>query len=91
VSTDDRDRPKGVKDLMAVTGLCRPTVCAAIRTGELPGYKVGERYVIPHQAFEDFIHGRWIPMHRHIFSEPIRPLHSDALITHRTSRKDTPS
>lgn len=73
--------PKTVADLMAVCGLGRDSVRAAIRTGTLPGYFVTSdrsgrrgRYVIPGDAFEDFKHGRWLPMHRPVFSEPIRPL-----------------
>ena len=66
--------PKTVRELQAITGLSAPTVKAAIRTGELPGYKVGRRYVIPADAFDAFREGRWVPKPRPLSSEPIRPL-----------------
>jgi hypothetical protein len=72
--------PKTIADLMEVTGLGRDTVRAAIRTGSLPGYYVTHdgsgrgQYVIPHQAFEDFCKGIWVPSHRPVFTENIRPL-----------------
>lgn len=71
------ERPaKGVPDLMRVTGLGRDSVKAAIRSGELPGYKVGRRYVVPADAFEAFCAGTWVPQHRPVFTEAIRPLTS---------------
>jgi hypothetical protein len=73
--------PKTVADLMAVTGLGRDAVKAAIRTGELPGFYVRSasssgrgRYVVPAQAFDDFCRGVWVPQRRPVFTEPIRPL-----------------
>ena len=66
--------PYNVADLMRVTGLGRDTVRACIRSGSLPGYKSGHQYTVPAQAFEDFCHGRWVPEHRPVFSEAIRPL-----------------
>lgn len=62
-----------VADLAAATGLDRKTVIAAIISGELPGYKAGARYVIPGEAFEDFLHGRWEPRPRRLFADAIRP------------------
>lgn len=66
-------KPRTYQDLMAVTGLGRNAVKAAIRTGELPGYKIGSRYVIPADAFDAFCRGEWTPKPRPLFSEPIRP------------------
>jgi excisionase family DNA binding protein len=83
--------PATVRDLCEVTGLSRPTVCAAVRTGELPGYKIGERYVIPRDAFDAFCRGEWVPQVRPIFTERIKPLAPDALITKRMIKKDKPS
>ena len=51
-----------VRDLCAVTGLGKATVYEAIEAGELPGYKAGNRYVIPGEAFRSFCEGRWIPI-----------------------------
>lgn len=55
------DKPATVSDLVRVTGLGRDTVYAAIRSGELPGYFVGGRYVVPRAAFEAFCRGEWMP------------------------------
>lgn len=65
---------KGVKDLMAATGLGRDLVKSAIRTGELPGYHVNSRYTVPDEAFDDFIHGRWTPKPRPYFAQPVQPI-----------------
>ncbi len=53
-----------VTDICAVTGLSRASVQEGIRRGELPGYKVGARYVIPGNAFRAFCEGRWMPQVR---------------------------
>lgn len=53
-----------VTDICAVTGLSRASVQEGIRRGELPGYKVGTRYVIPGNAFRAFCEGRWMPQVR---------------------------
>lgn len=66
--------PKTVGDLMAVTGLGEALVRAGIRSGALPGYMVGTRYVIPHEAFALFCEGRWVPQHRPIFTQEIKPI-----------------
>jgi hypothetical protein len=80
--------------MQAVTGLGRDLVKAAILTGALPGCKVGNRYTISHQTFVAFCEGRWVPVHRPVFTEKVQPItaiSSDALITKRTSKKDMPS
>lgn len=66
--------PKTVHDLMQVTGLGRESVKAGIRTGELPGHKVGSRYVVPHEAFTAFCEGRWTPNPRPYFREAVKPI-----------------
>lgn len=68
------DAPKTVADLVRVTGLNKDTIKACIRTGTLPGYYTGTRYVIPAEAFDRFCRGEWIAQHRPVFSEPIRPI-----------------
>lgn len=65
--------PKGVPDLMAATGLGRDLVKAAILSGELPGHKIGNRYIVPAEAFERFCRGEWVAQHRPVFTEPIKP------------------
>jgi hypothetical protein len=65
--------PKGVPDLMAATGLGRDLVKAAILSGELPGHKIGNRYVVPAEAFERFCRGEWVPTYRPVFTERIKP------------------
>jgi excisionase family DNA binding protein len=37
--------------------LCEPSVRRGITRGELPGYRVGKRFVIPAEAFDDYLHG----------------------------------
>jgi excisionase family DNA binding protein len=82
-----RQRPHGAKfvaDLMRVTGLGRDTCRAAIRTGELPGYKVGRKYVIPAEAFDRFCKVDWQPQPGPLFREPIKPLPN---LVHRRSQE----
>lgn len=64
------DAPKSLDELLAIVGVDRDVATAAILAGELPGYKVGRRWVIPAAAFEDFRHGRWIPRPRPILAQP---------------------
>lgn len=64
--------PRTVADLMAVTGLSKNSVYAAIKTGQLPGYHIGKRVVIPGEAFEAFCRGEWQPAPKPM--APIRPL-----------------
>lgn len=79
--------PRTYQDLMTVTGLSRETVKAAIRTGELPGYKVGERYVVPAEAFDAFCAGTWVPNPRPIFPAGITPIAQPAsLIVSRSDK-----
>lgn len=70
--------PRKYEDLMAVTGLSRASVKAAIRSGELPGYKVGERYVVPAEAFDAFCAGTWVPSPRPLFPAGITPIKQPA-------------
>lgn len=74
MSTFGDEAPKGVTDLMRVTGLGRDLVKAAIRSGELPGYHVGSRYVVPADAFAAFCRGEWQARPHPIFPHPIKPL-----------------
>ena len=62
--------PATVADLMAATGLGRDAVRKAIREGQLPGRKIGRKYVIPRGEFNAYIDGRWTPRPQ----EPIRPV-----------------
>lgn len=66
--------PRTIKDLVEATGLERHTVSAGIRSGELPGYFIGRKATIPDEAFEDFIHGRWVPKPRPLFPNGVQPL-----------------
>lgn len=68
--------PRRVADLVTVTGLSRNSVYTAIRLGQLPGFFVGKRVVIPADAFDAFCRGDWQPQPR-----PIAPIHP--LIIHR--------
>lgn len=68
------DAPKTVDDLVRVSGLGKDLVKAAMCSGELPGYRVGTRYLCPAEAFDDFLHGRWKPIPRPVLAEPATPL-----------------
>lgn len=65
-----------VTDLCKITGLSRASVQEGIRRGELPGYKVGTRYVIPGEAFRALYEGRWMPQVRDEIpaDDPIEPI-----------------
>jgi excisionase family DNA binding protein len=69
----DSTPKRGYMDLVEATGLNRETVKAYIRSGQLPGYVVGRSYIVPAEAFDDFIHGRWEPRVRPVKVEPIKP------------------
>lgn len=62
------------RDLKELTGLGINSVYAGIKTGELPGYYVGSRVVIPDEAFEAFKRGEWVPKPRPYFANPVRAL-----------------
>ncbi len=65
------DTPATVADLQRVTGLGENTIREAIGLGQLPGYRVGRRIVIPREAFDEFCAGRWIA--NPVRLGPIRP------------------
>lgn len=65
--------PFTVKDLEKVTGLQEQAVKRAIIAGQLPGAKVGGRYVIPHDAFVAFCEGHWTAREWRA-PDPIRPI-----------------
>ena len=73
-TTTDQTKPKGVADLMEITGLSRNSVVAGIKAGELPGYKVGSVYRVPAEAFERFRRGEWQPHPRRLFPEGVHAL-----------------
>lgn len=62
----------GVPELMRASGLGEDAVRAAILTGQLPGYKIGSRFVCPREAFDAFCAGRWVPVPKPL--PEIRPI-----------------
>ncbi len=75
----DRRPPATIEDLMYVTGLGRDSVRELVKSGQLPGRKLGGKYVIPAGEFDKFVAGEWTP-------EPIRAVTSlrpDDLIKQR--------
>lgn len=65
----------GWQDLQKITGLGREAVKAGIRCGQLPGYVVGKKYVVPVDAFEAFRTGKWVPQPRPYFAVAPKPIH----------------
>jgi excisionase family DNA binding protein len=65
-------------ELADALGLGEDTVKAAILSGELPGYKIGKRYVVPRDAFEAVCAGTWRPNPRPILSGDLRLIHKKA-------------
>lgn len=63
--------PVSIQDLMTVTGLGRTAVKEAIVRGELPGSKVGGRYVVPADAFDAFCAGTWVARPRPVVHQPL--------------------
>lgn len=55
--------PKAVtiREFQAASGLSKPTIYKMIREGQLPGYKIGSRYVVPRPWFERWLSGDWVP------------------------------
>ncbi len=64
--------PRPLADLITASGLSRDTVKALIRTGQLPGYKAGRKYVIPADAFDAWCRGEWQP--RPVEIAPVTPV-----------------
>lgn len=50
-----------IREFMDATGLGKTTIYKMIRLKQIPGYKIGTRYVIPRPWFEAFLDGRWTP------------------------------
>lgn len=50
-----------IREFRIATGLSKPTIYKMIRLKQIPGYKIGTRYVIPRPWFEAFLEGRWTP------------------------------
>lgn len=80
----DKQPPATIKDLMLITGLGRETVKALIRTGHLPGQKLGQRYVIPRGEFDAFYEGRWESK-----AKPIEPVKAPQEPEKPTTKKPT--
>jgi excisionase family DNA binding protein len=53
--------PVTIQEMMMATGQGRETVKALIRTGQLPGQELGQRYVIPRGEFDAWYEGKWTP------------------------------
>lgn len=67
------DAPATWQELADAAGLSEPTCKAAIRLGQLPGQKIGKKYVIPREAFERWKRGEWVPMPKAIDPMPKQP------------------
>lgn len=63
--------PRTIRDLQQLTGRSRETIIAAIESGQCPGYKLGNGYSIPDEAFDLFARGYWEPQPARI--TPIQP------------------
>ena len=68
------DTPYTVADLMRVTGLGRDRVKSLIRSGDLPGYQLGKKYVVPAEGFRALLASTWRPQPRHITVTNISPI-----------------
>lgn len=60
-----------VDDLSIASGLHAETVKKYIRENKLPGYKEGDRYIIPDLEFDAWRRGEWQPR-----TEPVTPVRS---------------
>lgn len=52
------DGPVTIDEVMRATGLSRGSVYAALRRGDLPGRKIGNRIVITRPAWERWLAGQ---------------------------------
>jgi excisionase family DNA binding protein len=66
------------QDLADALGLGEDAVKAAILSGELPGYKIGKRYVVPREAYEAVCNGTWVAHPRPILAGELRLVHRKA-------------
>lgn len=46
-----------VSDVQEITGLSEKTIRIKLEQGEIPARKIGSRWIIPRDTFNDFIHG----------------------------------
>ncbi len=51
-------------EFAAAIDVCEKTLREAFRRGEIPGYRIGSRIVIPRPAFDAFMRGEWSPEYR---------------------------
>ncbi len=68
------DTPYTVDDLMRVTELGRDSVKSLIRSGDLPGYQLGKKYVVPAEGFRALLASTWKPQPRQITVTNISPI-----------------
>lgn len=69
--------PATIQDLMIASGLGRDKVKALILLGQLPGRKIGNRYVIPKGEFDRWYRGEWEP-------KPLEPIAPSDFIKRRS-------
>ena len=73
------DDPYTVDDLCTLLGWSRPTVLAALKLGNLPGYQAvsGGKWTIPAAAYRSVADGTWQPQPRPItVTNPPTVLHT---------------
>ncbi len=46
-----------IKDVMALFGLSRSAVYLALKTGEIPSFRIGKRVLIPKEAIDKMLAG----------------------------------
>jgi len=49
----------GVPEVMRRLGCCRSTVYQGVKQGDIPGFTIGRKVVIPREAFERMLRGEW--------------------------------
>lgn len=62
-------------EVATMLGVHEKTLRQAIHRGEFPGYKLGNRIVIPQAAVDEFMAGRWIPERQRLIEELIVEVH----------------
>jgi excisionase family DNA binding protein len=73
--TRNRPRTITVEEFAEMLGVHEKTLRQAINRNEAPGYKLGNRIVIPADAVDEFMAGRWIAARERLVEELIVQVH----------------
>ena len=66
----DHGETISAEEISIETGLCIPSVYQGLERGEIPGRRVGKRWVVSRVRFVEWLHGRAHPERTHDEASP---------------------